>query len=125
MDPFRRRPLPPPPEEERARRAIQDTDNARKELHLEEVIEVAQQLKKAYEVLLTTRRARSKVEEELADAEIRNLEKQLAGQQVEDLDPLKKRVEELRKKEEAAEKLVRLLEMKAKRIDPQRFSFIP
>lgn len=115
----------PPSEEMEATKAVQNTRDKLMIVHTEEVIDIAKRLAKAYDMLMQTRRALSQAEEELVDAQIRNLEKQLAGENEEDLAPFRKRVEDLRKKVEEVERLVHLLEGKAKRIDPEKFSFIP
>jgi hypothetical protein len=97
----------------------------RKLIHTEEVKGVAARLQKAYDYLLQARRELTAAEEALQDAQIRNLERKVMGEkEEEDLKPLKDKITFLKKKVEEAEQLVRLIEGKAKRVDPKFFDFL-
>jgi serine/threonine protein kinase len=109
------------PEEEETKKVEEKRDIEKKT----EIIEIAKQLSSAYDLLIEARKALAAAREELSDAEIRNLEKKLQGQPEEDISSLRQKVADLEKRVEEAERLVRLLEAKAKRVDPEKFSFIP
>ena len=96
----------------------------REQLHREEVKDMATRLQKAYDYLLQVRGALSDAEQKIEDTMIQNLEKKIRGEAEEDLGPLRNKQAELKKKVEEAEELVRLLERKARQVDPKFFDFL-
>jgi hypothetical protein len=96
----------------------------KEQAHAQKVKELATRLKKAYAYLLQVRQDLATANEAFLDAQAKNLERKIKGEPEEDLTPLQNKIRSLEKKEEEAERLVRLLETEAKRIDPKFFDFI-